>query len=107
MTEFSRDNEGLYARRGAFPEAEEQLRLLVDNLQDYAIFSLDTQEARAILAHAPAFLPGGLLLQPSPAAPRTQLFLRKEDGEMLADHFVSRIAMDAFCSCVPSGDAPL
>jgi PAS domain S-box-containing protein len=42
MTEFSRDNEGLYARRGA-PEAEEQLRLLVDNLQDYAIFSLDTQ----------------------------------------------------------------
>jgi PAS domain S-box-containing protein len=43
MTEFSRDNEGLYARRGAFPEAEEQLRLLVDNLQDYAIFTLDTQ----------------------------------------------------------------
>lgn len=43
MTEFSRDQEGLYARRTASPEAEEQIRLLIDNLQDYAIFSLDTQ----------------------------------------------------------------
>src|SRR5437868_13796124 len=43
MTESSRDQEGLYARRSASPEAEEQLRLLVDNLQDYAIFTLDTQ----------------------------------------------------------------
>src|SRR2546430_1625332 len=43
MTESSRDQEGLYARRSASPEAEEQLRLLVDNLRDYAIFTLDTQ----------------------------------------------------------------
>jgi PAS domain S-box-containing protein len=45
MTEFSRDKEkeSLYAGRSAFPEAEEQLRLLINNLQNYAIFSLDTQ----------------------------------------------------------------
>lgn len=31
------------ARRLVSPEAEEQLRLLLDNLQDYAVFTLDTQ----------------------------------------------------------------
>jgi PAS domain S-box-containing protein len=44
MPEFSDQNESL--RRDArmiLPEAERQLRLLLDNLQDYAIFTLDTQ----------------------------------------------------------------
>ena len=31
------------ARRMAFPEAEEQLRLLVENLRDYAVFTMDSQ----------------------------------------------------------------
>jgi PAS domain S-box-containing protein len=44
MTEFS-DAPGKpqSARRIAFPESEEQLRLLIETLQDYAIFTLDTQ----------------------------------------------------------------
>jgi PAS domain S-box-containing protein len=44
MTEFSDAKEGLRRdSRITSPEAEEQLRLLVENLQDYAIFTLDTQ----------------------------------------------------------------
>ena len=44
MTEFS-DAPGKphSGRRIAFPESEEQLRLLIETLQDYAIFTLDTQ----------------------------------------------------------------
>ena len=44
MTEFF-DTEGTLqnARRIATPEAEERLRLLIDNLQEYAVFTLDTQ----------------------------------------------------------------
>jgi PAS domain S-box-containing protein len=40
---FDTEDKRQGARRLSHPEAEEQLRLLVDTLQDYAIFSLDTQ----------------------------------------------------------------
>jgi PAS domain S-box-containing protein len=44
MPEFSDAEEGLRrASRIASPEAQEQLRLLIDNVQEYAIFTLDTQ----------------------------------------------------------------
>ena len=44
MPEFSDAEERLRrASRIASPEAEEQLRLLIDNVQEYAIFTLDTQ----------------------------------------------------------------
>src|SRR5437660_273978 len=44
MPEFSDAEDSLRrASRIASPEAEEQLRLLVENLQDYAIFTLDTE----------------------------------------------------------------
>src|SRR5437588_592207 len=44
MPEFSDAEDSLRkASRIASPEAEEQLRLLVENLRDYAIFTLDTQ----------------------------------------------------------------
>ena len=44
MPEFSDAEDSLRrASRIASPEAEEQLRLLVENLRDYAIFTLDTE----------------------------------------------------------------
>lgn len=43
MTELSDASERQPVRFVASPEAEEQLRLLTENLEDYAIFTLDTQ----------------------------------------------------------------
>jgi PAS domain S-box-containing protein len=44
MTQFSEREDALKsARRIALPEAEERLRLLIENLQEYAVFTLDTQ----------------------------------------------------------------
>ncbi|MNF80776.1 hypothetical protein D3C84_630260 [compost metagenome] len=62
-------------------------------------------EQRAVLAHAPAFILGtastqGTLKQPVRLAVGT-ILRGEEHREMLADHFIGTIALDALCAGIP------